>query len=365
MSETPQQPDEGKLEVAATPLTRARNLFVKHRMRALVGAMGVALVASAAFTVARPTVTSLVAEQAEAQAGPSQPPSSITLKSTEREGSVEPGRNNISAMRQQIMRVQAKADRHARIINSALDVKVAYFNMLGCYHTDHDEPHYGHLAFSFASCGSRMPRQYHYLDANGITIAGVGEFQGKAWRVLAGINGGRWGIYPRGQSGPNGQNPVVWRSNVWDYVSGEQISIPYNTCGNCRGTGTSSLVLLKHKLTGRQIYVLNTHHTSNGGGFGAGRRSAARSIELGRINAVRKSGIPVLYMGDFNDVGPSYGHISQYLEPAFSGMGIDKIWGTPQLAFTSGGYDGAFRGAGLTDHGSGIAIAAVTIPGVG
>lgn len=357
MSSTPEQPEEGVPGDPASP-ARFKALFVKNRQRLLIGGMAVALIACAAFTVVRPTVTSLVSERAPAQAGTSRPPTSITLKAGERLGSIEPGRNNIASMRQQLTRVQAKASRQARILNSALDVKVAYFNMLGCYHTDHNEPHYGFMAYHFGSCGYRMPKQYAYLDANAVTIAGVGEFQGKAWGVLAGINDGRWSIYPRGQSGPDGQNPVVWRSALWDMLDGEQIHIPYN-CGNggtCRGTST--LVLLQHKETKRKVYVLNTHHASDGGGGGAGRRAAATGIELSRLRAAAATGIPVIYMGDFNN-GPG---LHGTLTPGLSGMGIDQIWGTSEVTFEGGHYDRSF--GRWTDHGH-IVMTTATLPGVG
>lgn len=359
MSDTPEQPQQGAPGAPPSP-DRFKQALVRHRQRILVGGMAVALALCAAFTVVRPTVTSMVSEQVSATpaAGPSAPPTSITITGTDRKGSAEPGRNNIATMRQQLTRVQAKASRQARIINSALDVTVAYFNMLGCYHTDRDEPHYGFMAYHFGSCGYRMPQQYAYLDAKGVTIAGVGEFQGKAWRVLAGINDGRWDIYPRGQSGPNGQNPVVWRSAIWQQLAGEQIHIPYNCAngGTCRGTST--LVLLQHRQTGRKVYVLNTHHASDGGGGGASRRAAATGIELGRLRSVAATGIPVIYMGDFNS-GPG---LHGTLTPGLGGMGIDQIWGTSQLTFDGGHYDGSF--GRWTDHGH-IVMTTATIPGVG
>lgn len=377
MSTNP-QPDPGRRRAEPSPRAAGR-LSVTHlvaqlkrvrlsRQNLLVAGMAAALVACLAFTVARPDVTSTVASDASTvQGAPSRPPAVIVPQPGQKgavttPGSSEPGPNTISAMRQQISKAQAQASRQARIVNSKLDVRVAYFNMLGCYHTDHNEPHYGFLAFNFAPCTSRMPRQYAYLDEHGVTIAGVSEFQGKAYSVLRSINGGVWGMFPTHQSGANGQNLVVWRNSDWSLLRGEEIPIPYNTCGHCRGRGTASMVLLQHRKTGRKIWVLNTHHTSNGGGFGAGRRAEATAIELNRLRA-SAGDIPVLYMGDFNESGPVYGRLSGILQPAFSGMGIDQIWGSLSLEFSNGGYDGSFRSRGLTDHGDGIAITQVTLAG--
>lgn len=253
-----------------------------------------------------------------------------------------------------------RAERLAKLRAAPLPVKVAYFNMLGCYHTDRDEPNFGHLAYHMGSCQQRMPQQYSWLEDQGITIAGVGEFQGKAWRVLAGIHGGEWGIFPRGQSGPYGQNPVVWRTSEWKLLDAEELRHSLYNCangGSCKAS--SSLVLLQHRKTPkRKVYVLNTHHTSDG--KGGGRRAANRSMELDHIRRVEASGIPVIYMGDFNEVGGAIGHIGQHLEAAFSGMGIDQIWGSRSLDFRDGHYDHSFRR--WTDHHSGIAIATAVVP---
>lgn len=355
MSDT-SQPDRGG----------RRRTLSRRWLKVGIGAMALGLVATAS-TVARPTVTSLVQNSSSATAidvpavaAAPTPPSSITLPVPERH-SPELGRDGIAQLRKELSRATAKAEASARILAAPAPVKVAYFNMLGCYHTDRDEPHYGHMAYHFGSCGHRMPQQYAWLASQGISIAGVGEFQGKAWRVLAGINGGVWDIFARGQSGPYGQNPVVWRTTDWSFVAGEELRHSFYNCANggtCRGS--SSMVRLKHKATGRELYVLNTHHTSDG--RGGGRRAANRSMELSRINAVKASGIPVIYMGDFNEVGGAHGHIGRYLRPAFSGMGIDQIWGTSNIDFEGGHYDGAFRR--WTDHGSGIAVVTANIPGI-
>lgn len=358
MSDT-SQPDAGRRRADGR---RRRRKVSRRWLEVGLGAMAVALVVSGA-TLGRPVVTALFEDTAVVAAKPANaaaaaaPPTSITLPAAERKVA-EPGPSGIAQQRKELSRVTAQAERQARIMSLPMPVKVGYFNMLGCYHTDRDEPHFGHMAYQFGSCGRRMPQQYAWLDSQGISIAGVGEFQGKARRVLRGIGG--WGFYPGNQSGPYGQNAVVWRLTDWFYVSGEEIRIPYNCAngGTCRAS--SALVLLQHKATKRQVYVLNTHHTSDGGG--GGRRAAARSIDLARINAVKSSGIPVLYMGDFNEVGGAHGHIGRYLQPAFSGMGIDQIWGTDKVTFEDGHYDGAFRR--WTDHGSGIAVVTAMIPGL-
>ncbi len=336
--------------------------------RIRVAAVAVASVLAATATVAvllrpddggSPGPAALGTTISSAPAAAPPPPAAITLPLEERDRG-EPGADAIARMRMDLARATARAERSAKLLAAPLPTKVAYFNMLGCYHTDPDEPKYGNLAYQYGTCRARMPQQFSWLARQGISIAGIGEFQGKAWRVLAGINGGEWGIFPSRQSGPYGQNPVVWRSSEWSLVSAHEFRHGFYNCAN-RGTckGSSSLVRLRHRKTNREVYVLNTHHTSDGGG--GGRRAANRSMELGHINRMEASGIPVIYMGDFNEVGGAQGHIGRYLKPAFGGMGIDQIWGTSNLTFEGGHYDAAFRR--WTDHSSGIAIATANIPG--
>lgn len=254
---------------------------------------------------------------------------------------------------------------------SSLDLNISSFNLLG---TSHTVPGGTHSGRGYAPGPTRARWAASLVRDQGLDIVGWQELEAdQARTVLASLPG--YQMYP----GPSGRrhasaNSIMWRTDDWTAVQTSTIGIPY-----FGGKAVQMpYVRLRHRATGTDLWVGNFHNPASGGrrGNNAGARAEATRRQIRLANYLReKSGLPVIFTGDFNEKGVYFCRLvgATELENAFggqaggggcsppAGLGIDHIYGTPELAWLDSasvrrGIDGR-----VSDHPMILARARLTV----
>lgn len=229
------------------------------------------------------------------------------------------------------------------------------FNVLGAGHTGPrgNKP-------QWADWDRRLGAQIRMLNANQVDVVGFQEFERPQFHGFVRRTNGAWGVYPALSLGrQHTRNSIAWRRDVWELADYSPLSVPY-----FRGkTRPIPVILLTHKATGRQVYVINTHNPTSNKRRGNNARYRAESMrrQLAKVRSLRQRApeVPVILMGDFNERQQAYCRARraglQAANPGGTGpgcappglMGIDWIFGTPDLTFS--GYRRQDTG-GASDH---------------
>lgn len=168
--------------------------------------------------------------------------------------------------------------------------RVASFNALGASHTG---PHSQRP--QFATGATRMPWAVRLLDASGVTVAGLQEFQPPQIRVFNHVASG-WRAWP-GLGSRAGVNSLVWQRSAWRPVETHTLDIPYFGGRNV----PMPYVLLRQVGTGRQVWFANFHNPADARGPAQRWRNEAVGREVALVNRLHSDGTPVVVTGDFND----------------------------------------------------------------
>lgn len=213
---------------------------------------------------------------------------------------------------------------------------VASFNVLGHSHTARG----GKKRRQFASSSRRMNHSLSLLGSNRVSLVGLQEFQGVQRRMFLRRTKG-WGLHsPR--SDP--QDSIAWRKSRFKLLRKDSIKVPY-----FKRYRPMPVVTLRDRATGRKLSVISVHNPAN---RGAKRKMGKRRyIAVGReLRAVkrlkRKTGAPVILMGDFNTnerrfycrmvkhgmYASSRGTRGKRCHPS-RGNGVDWIFGTKKIRF--------------------------------
>lgn len=218
--------------------------------------------------------------------------------------------------------------------------RISTFNVLGHSHTTP-----GGNKKGFAPGTTRIGWAADLLRAQDIDVVGLQEFEAPQFNAFVQRTGDLFGGYPGLSMGTNVvRNSIVWRNDRWSLVKGDTIPIPY-----FRGNRVPMpYVLLQHRETGRQMYVINIHNpTSNPRrGNNARWRALGTQLEIGLVRELRATGVPVVLMGDFNERDKAFCTVTQQgqMNAANGGsagppcrtppnMGIDWIFGTQDIGF--------------------------------
>lgn len=187
-------------------------------------------------------------------------------------------------------RKAAREKREAeRLASMPISFKVGSFNVLGSQHT---APGGGRRNFPPAS--TRTPAAAALVGKHGVDILGTQELQDDQ---LAGLTGATGMVaYPGTSWGTvETDNSILWDPGVFEFVSGDRFTITF--MGRAR---PQPILRLRHRVTGRELYVVNTH-PSAGGGVYAGERRAGQSTLVSVVNNLKAQGLPVVVTGDMND----------------------------------------------------------------
>jgi len=228
---------------------------------------------------------------------------------------------------------------------------VSSFNVLGASHTVNG-------ARGKASGVTRIRWAASLLRGNGVSVAGLQEFQlpqAAAFRGAA----GEYAQYPGSGGGNMGvQNSIVWNTGVWEMVEGGTSAIPY-----FKGPVPMPHVLLRHRVTGQQVWFMNYHNPADVRGPAGGKRYTATAMEAALANRLMADGTPVIMTGDFNDREPFFCHVSRSA-PLHSSNGgyynggcvmprpadVDWILGSPKVEFSNHITDRSALVSRTSDH---------------
>jgi endonuclease/exonuclease/phosphatase family metal-dependent hydrolase len=239
-----------------------------------------------------------------------------------------------------------------------VDFTVASFNVFGSSHT---AP--GGKKAGWPSGVSRIAGTAELIRHHEVGIVGLQELQRDQMSRLVGILD-EYAIFPGPSMGwRESENSIIWRTDQWYPVQSSTIAIPYF---NGR-TRQMPYIRLRNSTTGTDIWVANFHNPANTGRFGAQShwRAEATRRQIALANELqRRTGVPVVFTGDFNDragyfcalVGNTDMHASNggsaeggRCSPP-PGMQIDWVFGTPEIAWTDSLVDRSPLGRQVSDH---------------
>ena len=231
--------------------------------------------------------------------------------------------------------------------------RVSTLNVLGAGHTDPGGNRPG-----YASGQVRMGWSLDLLARAGSSVVGFQELQPPQGAVLRARRPG-WGIFPGGRQRQTLRNSVAWDGQVWEFVGGRTLGIPY-----FGGTPLPMpYVLLRHRTTGQEVWFTNFHNPADARGPAARFRRIAIDREAALVSFLHATGSPVILTGDLNDRAEAFCPLTAAapLQAANGGstgracrpparMPVDWIFGTTDVTFD--GYTVNSRGLiqRATDH---------------
>ncbi len=224
----------------------------------------------------------------------------------------------------------------------------ATFNVLGASHTAGADPR--------PSGRARMRWTVQLLQDNGVDVVGLQELEKGQKRALVRLAGETYQVYSPGK---DPRDSIAFRRSRFELVGKDlRVRIPYR-----EHVRTMPVAVLRDRLTDQRTIVMSVHNVAGQGRKWQHRRAVSIRRELAGIARLREqTGLPVLFVGDFNDrresfycrmLGKGLGSASTWwsaplaevtdpetgvLTPAPCALprraGIDWVWGTPDLGFT-------------------------------
>ncbi len=233
---------------------------------------------------------------------------------------------------------------------------VTSFNVLGSQHT---KP--GGGAASYAPGRIRTEWSADSLKAGAADIVGFQELQHDQYRQLVAALGDTYTFYPENTT----RNPkvvwqaVMWRTSEWELVRSEDVMIPM--AGTTR---PNSMVLLRNRASGRELWILNVHNSSKNTKERQRERNRAVKIEINKIKQQRAKKIPFVFLGDMNERKTVFCKVvgQTDLEAVSGGsvrgkkcsppsvMRLDWLFHSPELTRRAHLFDRSPFVARITDH---------------
>jgi hypothetical protein len=170
--------------------------------------------------------------------------------------------------------------------------RVSTFNVLGASHTTGSNGRRG-----FAAGTTRMQWAAQMLQASGVSVAGLQEFQSPQYNVFRNAAPG-WAVWPGPALGQASMaNSIVWRTDVWELVDTQTLTVPY-----FQGRPVAMpVVQLRNLESGRTVWFFNTHNPADAYGPAQQYRNRAVALEIGLAQRLSADGSPVVFTGDMND----------------------------------------------------------------
>lgn len=170
--------------------------------------------------------------------------------------------------------------------------RVATFNVLGAGHTVNST--------KWEDGVTRMGYTVRLFRSLGLSVVGVQEMRRVQYDELKRLTGTEWAAWPGTRYHEASlQNSVVWKRAEWMVMRKETIRIPYLRGNEIR----MPYVLLKHRTTGQRVWFSNFHNPADAHGDAEQWRDEATRRQLSLVRQLRADfpGVPVFYMGDFNE----------------------------------------------------------------
>ncbi|MCR6031472.1 hypothetical protein GGQ22_08420 [Nocardioides sp. zg-579] len=238
------------------------------------------------------------------------------------------------------------------------------FNILGSQHT---AP--GGAASGYAPGRIRTEWAAALVASYGSSIVGLQEIQADQLTALTRATGGRFAFWPGTALGGKGiPQSLMWDTAVWTATYQDSITVPF-----MGGTRPQPVVRLQHLESGREVYVINIHNSPKDRQGREDERDKAEEIEVAAVNTLKKDGIPVFIIGDFNEHEDAFCRFTGQagLRAANGGsndgacrpprpMRVDWIFGTPDVEFSGFRMDTSPAVRRITDHA--VITTRVTVP---
>lgn len=213
----------------------------------------------------------------------------------------------------------------------------ASFNVLGSSHTAGSDPR--------PSGAQRMTYTVQILQDNGVDVVGLQELENPQRDAFNRLAGSTYQLY---YPGKDPRDAIAFRRDRFELVGSDtSVRIPYRE--NIR---TMPVVILRDRQSGERTIVMSVHNVAGAGDKWRERRLISLRREFRGIARLREAtGLPVLFLGDFNDKREIF-YCKVLSKSLFSSSvwwlaektcalprraGIDWIFGTSDVTFT--GYE--------------------------
>jgi len=170
--------------------------------------------------------------------------------------------------------------------------RVATFNVLGAGHTVNST--------KWEDGVTRMRYTARLFREHSLSVVGVQEMRRVQYDELKRITGSTWAAWPgTTYHEASLQNSILWERDRWMLMRKETIRIPYLRGNEIR----MPYVLLRDRTTGQRVWFSNFHNPADAHGDAERWRDEATRRQLAMVNSLRSDhpGVPVFYMGDFNE----------------------------------------------------------------
>jgi endonuclease/exonuclease/phosphatase family metal-dependent hydrolase len=169
------------------------------------------------------------------------------------------------------------------------DFGLATLNALG---NGHSRP-YAHDD-RFAPSRLRAEWTAEALDALQLDVVGLQETTADQLAAIVRATHGAWQAFQTPETGDRGvETALLWRTSVWQATKLDTIRTQFITRVLPR-----PVVRLRHRATGRQIWVMDVH---NAPWDYQAKRNKAVKAQLAKLAELEATGLPVFYVGDMNE----------------------------------------------------------------
>jgi alpha-tubulin suppressor-like RCC1 family protein/endonuclease/exonuclease/phosphatase family metal-dependent hydrolase len=171
----------------------------------------------------------------------------------------------------------------------ALSFRIATLNVLNTLHTRpgrHDD--------AYGPSRVRADWSAQALRNNQVDVAGVQEPDAGQLAALVDGSGGRYQSFPKPSAGDLG----VEASIVWDVTRFALVDSGTVRTQHMARKLPRPFVRLRDRATGREFWVFSIHNASN---EHQAKRNEAMRVQLAKVQELEEDGIPVFWVGDFNE----------------------------------------------------------------
>lgn len=258
---------------------------------------------------------------ATSSATPNTPPSSVTSATPNADPTASAaGKNAPPEESADLADLARRARLAAKATSSEKPVSftLGTMNLLGSQHTGDPGDDYP----SWPRASWRTPQQAKAILLSGTDIVGLQETKPDQLDGLLARTG--YEAYPGYQFGRRDtDNSILYDPKKFEFVSGTSFRITFMNANR-----PQTVLRLRHKATGREMYFLNVHTSAGRDREHTRTRHAGLASTVNQIRNLRAEGLPIFLTGDMNDRGPFR---SRVLGPGQLVAAIDGPWRTPRF----------------------------------
>lgn len=194
--------------------------------------------------------------------------------------------------------------------------RVGTFNVLGANHTEPGGDRKGWKRY-----GWRLRRAIPLMEKQNLSVVGMQEFQGPQRTLFFRLTKDRrmqWRLSPKG----NETNGILWRPGKWRLVRAGRIKVPYF---HGKPVGMP-YVLLRRTGTREKVWFVNVHNPASAKGPAAKYRKIALRREARLVKRLRRTGRPVMLIGDLNQRESGFCYLAKRGMRASAGGSFRPDW---------------------------------------